>query len=188
MKKIKVYTKTGDNGETSLFSGERVPKHNVRIKAYGTIDELNCWIGIIKSNDIDEKSKTELSSIQNKLMKIGTELALDDSYNLKINFEKINDEDIFFLEGSIDKMTEKLPELKNFILPGGNILVSYVHLARSVCRRAERCITELNETSKVSNKIIAFINRLSDYLFTLSRKFSYNFNCNEEKWIQERNN
>ena len=85
-------------------------------------------------------------------------------------------------------MTEKLPELKNFILPGGNILVSYVHLARSVCRRAERCITELNETSKVSNKIIAFINRLSDYLFTLSRKFSYNFNCNEEKWIQERNN
>ena len=96
MKKIKVYTKTGDNGETSLFSGERVPKHNVRIKAYGTIDELNCWIGIIKSNDIDKKSKTELSSIQNKLMKIGTQLALDDSDNHKINFEEINDEDIFF--------------------------------------------------------------------------------------------
>ena len=96
MKKIKVYTKTGDSGVTSLFSGERVPKHNVRIKAYGTIDELNCWIGIIKSNDINKKSKTELSSIQNKLMKIGTQLAYDDSDNLKVNFEKINDEDIFF--------------------------------------------------------------------------------------------
>ena len=188
MKKFKVYTKNGDSGVTSLFSGERVPKHNIRIKAYGTIDELNCWIGIIKSNNINKKSKTELSSIQEKLMKIGTQLAYDDSDNIKINFEKINHEDIFFLENSIDKMTEKLPELKNFILPGGNILVSFVHLARCVCRRAERGITELDETSKVDNKIIAFINRLSDYLFTLSRKFSYHSNCEEEKWIPKRNN
>ena len=96
MKKIKVYTKTGDNGETSLFSGERVPKHNVRIKAYGTIDELNCWIGIIKSNDIDKKSKTELSSIQNKLMKIGTQLALDDSDNLRLILKKLMMKIFFF--------------------------------------------------------------------------------------------
>ena len=188
MKKIKVYTKTGDSGVTSLFSGERVPKHNVRIRAYGTIDELNCLIGIIRSNKIDEKSKTELYSIQEKLMKIGTQLAFDDSDNPIINFEKINIDDISFLERSIDEMTEKLPELKNFILPGGNIVVSYVHLSRCVCRRAERCITELNETSKVDKKIIVFMNRLSDYLFTLSRKLSYFFNCKEEKWIQKRNN
>ena len=102
MKKIKVYTKTGDSGVTSLFSGERVPKHNVRIRAYGTIDELNCLIGIIRSNKIDEKSKTELYSIQEKLMKIGTQLAFDDSDNPIINFEKINIDDISFLERSID--------------------------------------------------------------------------------------
>ena len=183
MKKIKVYTKTGDNGTTSLISGKRVPKHHLRIKAYGTIDELNCWFGIIRSSNISEKIQNELIIIQKKLMVIGTQLSNDSKKSLSFKFEKITTKDVSHLEGMIDIMSDSLPDLKNFIIPGGNEIVSNTHLTRCVCRRAERCITELNEYSKIDSLIIFYINRLSDYLFTLSRKLSYDLKIEEVKWI-----
>lgn len=183
MKKIKVYTKTGDTGTTSLISGKRVPKHHLRIKAYGTIDELNCWFGIIRSSGISEKIQNELIIIQKKLMIIGTQLSNDSIKSLNFKFEKINIKDVSNLESMIDIMTDSLPDLKNFIIPGGNEIVSNTHLTRCVCRRAERCITELNEYSKIDSVIIFYINRLSDYLFTLSRKLSYDLKIEEVKWI-----
>jgi cob(I)alamin adenosyltransferase len=183
MKKIKVYTKTGDSGTTSLISGKRVPKHHLRIKAYGTIDELNCWFGIIRSSRISEKIQNELITIQKKLMIIGTQLSNDSKKSLNLKFEKITIKDVSNLESMIDIMTDSLPDLKNFIIPGGNEIVSNTHLTRCVCRRAERCITELNEYSKIDSVIIFYINRLSDYLFTLSRKLSYDLKIEEVKWI-----
>ena len=183
MKKIKVYTKTGDTGTTSLISGKRVPKHHLRIKAYGTIDELNCWFGIIRSSRISKKIQNELIIIQKKLMIIGTQLSNDSIKSLNFKFEKINIKDVSNLESMIDIMTDSLPDLKNFIIPGGNEIVSNTHLTRCVCRRAERCITELNEYSKIDSVIIFYINRLSDYLFTLSRKLSYDLKIEEVKWI-----
>ena len=183
MKKIKVYTKTGDTGTTSLISGKRVPKHHLRIKAYGTIDELNCWFGIIRSSRISKKIQNELIIIQKKLMIIGTQLSNDSIKSLNFKFEKINIKDVSNLENMIDIMTDSLPDLKNFIIPGGNEIISNTHLTRCVCRRAERCITELNEYSKIDSVIIFYINRLSDYLFTLSRKLSYDLKIEEVKWI-----
>tara|TARA_B100001063_G_scaffold96396_1_gene90022 strand:- start:1771 stop:2325 length:555 start_codon:yes stop_codon:yes gene_type:complete len=183
MKKIKVYTKTGDSGTTSLISGKRVPKHHLRIKAYGTIDELNCWFGIIRSSNISEKIQNELITIQKKLMIIGTQLSNDSIKSLNFKFEKITTKDVSNLESMIDIMTDSLPDLKNFIIPGGNEIISNTHLTRCVCRRAERCITELNEYSKIDSVIIFYINRLSDYLFTLSRKLSYDLKIEEVKWI-----
>ena len=183
MKKIKVYTKTGDSGTTSLISGKRVPKHHLRIKAYGTIDELNCWFGIIRSSRVSEKIQNELITIQKKLMIIGTQLSNDSIKSLNFKFEKITIKDVSNLESMIDIMTDSLPDLKNFIIPGGNEIVSNTHLTRCVCRRAERCITELNEYSKIDSVIIFYINRLSDYLFTLSRKLSYDLKIEEVKWI-----
>ena len=183
MKKIKVYTKTGDSGTTSLISGKRVPKHHLRIKAYGTIDELNCWFGIIRSSRVSEKIQNELITIQKKLMIIGTQLSNDSIKSLNFKFEKITIKDVSNLERMIDIMTDSLPDLKNFIIPGGNEIISNTHLTRCVCRRAERCITELNEYSKIDSVIIFYINRLSDYLFTLSRKLSYDLKIEEVKWI-----
>ena len=181
MKKNKVYTKTGDNGTTSLISGKRVPKHDLRIKAYGTIDELNCWLGIIRSHKISKNIQNELIVIQKKLMIIGTQLSNDSQK--QFNFKKINLNDVSNIENLIDSMTDSLPDLKNFIIPGGNQVVSSTHLARCVCRRAERCITELNEYSKIDSYIIFYINRLSDYLFMLSRKLSYDLKIKEVKCI-----
>jgi cob(I)alamin adenosyltransferase len=180
MKKIKVYTKTGDNGTTGLFSGERVPKHHIRIKAYGTIDELNCWIGLIRSQDIKKEQGKELIKIQRNLMLIGSELANESS---DLTIDLIQKDDVKDIELWIDRMTDELPVLTNFVIPGGHSCVANTHLARCVCRRAERFITELNDTSKTNPVIIFYINRLSDYLFTLSRKFAHDFNVEEIKWI-----
>jgi len=180
MKKIKVYTKTGDNGTTGLFSGERVPKHHIRIKAYGTIDELNCWIGLIRSQDIKKEQEKELIKIQRNLMLIGSELANESS---DLTIDLIQKDDVKDIELWIDRMTDELPVLRNFVIPGGHSCVANTHLARCVCRRAERFITELNDTSKTNPVIIFYINRLSDYLFTLSRKFAHDFNVEEIKWI-----
>lgn len=180
MKKIKVYTKTGDNGTTGLFSGERVPKHHIRIKAYGTIDELNCWIGLIRSQDIKKEQGKELIKIQRNLMLIGSELANESS---DLTIDLIQKDDVKDIELWIDRMTDELPALRNFVIPGGHSCVANTHLARCVCRRAERFITELNDTSKTNPVIIFYINRLSDYLFTLSRKFAHDFNVEEIKWI-----
>jgi cob(I)alamin adenosyltransferase len=180
MKKIKVYTKTGDNGTTGLFSGERVPKHHIRIKAYGTVDELNCWIGLIRSQDIKKEQGKELIKIQKNLMLIGSELANESS---DLTIDLIQKDDVKDIELWIDRMTDELPVLRNFVIPGGHSCVANTHLARCVCRRAERFITELNDTSKTNPVIIFYINRLSDYLFTLSRKFAHDFNVEEIKWI-----
>ena len=182
MTKIKVYTKTGDNGTTGLFSGERVPKHHLRIKAYGTVDELNSWIGIIRSQKIKQKQANELIKIQHDLMYIGSELANDSANNKTSGIDLIDKKDVETLENWIDRMTEELPTLKNFVIPGGQSSVASTHLARCVCRRAERIITELNQDSKTNPVIIFYINRLSDYLFTLSRKFALDFEIEEIKW------
>ncbi|MDA8640553.1 cob(I)yrinic acid a,c-diamide adenosyltransferase [Flavobacteriaceae bacterium] len=177
---MKVYTKTGDNGTTGLFSGERVPKHHIRIKAYGTVDELNCWIGLIRSQDIKKEQGKELIKIQKNLMLIGSELANESS---DLTIDLIQKDDVKDIELWIDRMTDELPVLRNFVIPGGHSCVANTHLARCVCRRAERFITELNDTSKTNPVIIFYINRLSDYLFTLSRKFAHDFNVEEIKWI-----
>ncbi|MDB4643053.1 cob(I)yrinic acid a,c-diamide adenosyltransferase [Flavobacteriaceae bacterium] len=177
---MKVYTKTGDNGTTGLFSGERVPKHHIRIKAYGTVDELNCWIGLIRSQDIKKEQGKELIKIQKNLMLIGSELANESS---DLTIDLIQKDDVKDIELWIDRMTDELPVLRNFVIPGGHSCVANAHLARCVCRRAERFITELNDTSKTNPVIIFYINRLSDYLFTLSRKFAHDFNVEEIKWI-----
>ena len=179
---MKVYTKTGDDGTTSLFSGKRVPKHDVRIKAYGTIDELNSWIGLVRDHAGDE-IHTELVRIQNNLMTIGSQLA-NDSDNLPI--PKISEEQVEHLEKSIDRITAELPPLKNFVIPGGHPLISLSHLARCVCRRAERHITELKDITSIDPEIVFYINRLSDYFFTLSRKFSQDLNIEEVKWEPNR--
>ncbi len=175
---MKIYTRTGDNGKTSLLSGKRVNKHNKRIVAYGSIDELNSLMGIIRDFS-PNKYKDEIFLIQNKLMIIASQLSNDKNYK---NIPNINKKDTEFLENSIDRMTSKLEPLKNFIIPGGNKLVSFTHLARCVCRRAEINITRLREKEDINKEILLFINRLSDYLFTLARFFSKILKINELKW------
>lgn len=178
MLEMKVYTRTGDDGTTSLFSGKRVPKHDLRIKSYGTIDELNSWMGAIR-DQANRDIQDELIVIQKDLMTIGAQLATDKG---ELPIAKINATHVAVLEKSIDRVTDELPPLKNFVLPGGHPLVSNTHLARSVCRRAERYITELKDLTPIESEIIFYINRLSDYLFTLARKFSHDLGIEEIKW------
>lgn len=190
MSKYKLYTKTGDDGTTGLFSGKRVSKHHVRIKAYGTVDELNAWIGLIRNDKIAAETNSFLIKIQNELMVIASQLADDTSEKtpkLSGKIVPIAFENVTEIESEIDKINNELPELKNFIIPGGHVLISYTHLARCTCRRAERFITELNGEEEVSNVIIAYINRLSDYLFILARKLSKDFDVEEIKWIAKKN-
>ena len=190
MSKYKLYTKTGDDGTTGLFSGKRVSKHHVRIKAYGTVDELNAWIGLIRNDKIAAETNSFLIKIQNELMVIASQLADDTSEKtpkLSGKIVPIAFENVTEIESEIDKINNELPELKNFIIPGGHVLISYTHLARCTCRRAERFITELKGEEDVSNVIIAYINRLSDYLFILARKLSKDFDVDEIKWIAKKN-
>ena len=190
MSKYKLYTKTGDDGTTGLFSGKRVSKHHVRIKAYGTVDELNAWIGLIRNDKIAAETNSFLIKIQNELMVIASQLADDTSEKtpkLSGKIVPIAFENVTEIESEIDKINNELPELKNFIIPGGHVLIAYTHLARCTCRRAERFITELNGEEEVSNVIIAYINRLSDYLFILARKLSKDFDVEEIKWIAKKN-
>lgn len=179
---MKIYTKTGDQGYTSLIGGVRVPKHHLRIEAYGTVDELNSYIGLIRDQAIQDLHKENLKEIQDRLFTIGSSLASDPEKS-KMKIPDLHEEDIVFLENEMDKMTEVLPELKNFILPGGHTTVSYCHLARVVCRRAERITVHLSEVSFVDEMAIRYLNRLSDYLFTLSRKLAQDLGVEEYKWI-----
>lgn len=179
---MKIYTKTGDQGFTSLIGGVRVPKHHLRIEAYGTVDELNSYIGLIRDQEIAEVHKDSLKEIQDRLFTIGSSLASDPEKS-KMKIPDLYEKDIEFLENEMDKMTETLPELKNFILPGGHTTVSYCHLARVVCRRAERITVHLSEVSFVDEMAIRYLNRLSDYLFTLSRKIAQDLGVEEYKWI-----
>ena len=175
---MKIYTRTGDNGKTSLLSGKRVNKHDKRIVAYGSVDELNSVMGIVRDFS-PKKYKNEIFKIQNKLMIIASQLSNDKHYK---NIPNISKKDTQFLENAIDRMTIELDPLKNFIIPGGNKLVSFTHLARCVCRRAEVNITELKEKEDLKREILLFINRLSDYLFTLARFFSKTLKISELKW------
>ena len=175
---MRIYTRTGDNGKTSLLSGKRVDKYNKRIIAYGTIDELNSFMGVVR--DYSPKDfKDEIFLIQNKLMIIASQLSNDKNYD---HIPNINKKDTEFLENAIDRMTDKLNPLENFIIPGGNKLISFTHVARCVCRRAEINITILKEREDLNKEILLFINRLSDYLFTLARIFSKTLKIKELKW------
>ena len=187
MKENKVYTKTGDDGTTSLNSGLRVKKHHIRVAAYGSIDELNAWVGLIRDTTADILDREFLMLLQNHLMVLGTQLSTVREEDLPTDFiDPINDPHILEIENEIDRISMDLPPLKNFVLPGGHPLVSYSHLARCVCRRAERHITELNANERVSPYVIAFVNRLSDYFFVLSRKFSIDLDLNENNWITKK--
>ena len=178
---MKIYTKTGDKGQTSLIGGTRVPKHHLRIESYGTVDELNSYIGLIRDQQVDKHTFNTLLEIQDRLFTIGSMLASDPEKS-KMKIPDLKEEDILFLETEIDKMNEVLPELHSFILPGGHTLVSFCHIARCVCRRAERISVHLSEESFVSELLVKYLNRLSDYLFVLSRKFSKDLTALEMPW------
>jgi cob(I)alamin adenosyltransferase len=178
---MKIYTKGGDKGATSLWGGKRVSKASLRIDSYGTIDELNVHIGLVRDVISDDEIKSLLKQIQNQLFTFGSHLAADpDKKNLGL--PEINEDHIFSLEKAIDKMEDHLPPLKAFILPGGHEYVSFCHLARVVCRRAERLVIALNEEKTVNPVIISYLNRLSDYLFVLSRKIAKDVGADELSW------
>ena len=179
---MKIYTKTGDKGYTSLIGGTRVPKHHLRIESYGTVDELNSYIGLIRDQPIAEHHREILKQIQDRLFTIGASLAADPEKSRMV-IPDLHLEDIELLEKEMDAMDEQLPELKHFILPGGSTTVSYCHLARCVCRRAERITVHLAQESTVDEKVNIYLNRLSDYLFTLARKLGNEQNIAENQWI-----
>lgn len=179
---MKIYTKTGDKGLTSLIGGTRVPKHHIRIESYGTVDELNSYIGLIADQDITWHDKEILKQVQDRLFTIGSSLAADPEKS-KMIIPDLHQEDIELLEKEMDDMNLQLPELRHFILPGGSNIISYCHIARCVCRRAERIVVHLAEESAVEEKVNIYLNRLSDYLFTLARKVGHENNVPENKWM-----
>ena len=189
MSKLKIYTKTGDDGTTGLLSGKRVTKNNIRIQTYGTLDELNVWIGMIRNFKTDQNTQNTLLIIQKEIMTIASQLA-DDTNPRKSNLvdilDPIDEGNIKFLEKQIDLISNSTPDLKNFIIPGGHKLISFIHVARCTCRKAERFIASLNEKEIVPRLIVAYINRLSDYLFALSRKLAYDLDVSEIKWIPKK--
>ena len=179
---MKIYTKTGDKGFTSLIGGTRVPKSHIRIESYGTVDELNSYIGLIRDQEISMHDKDLLKQIQDRLFTIGSSLAADPEKS-KMILPDLHLADITLLEQEMDTMNEVLPELRHFILPGGSNAISFCHVARCVCRRAERLTVHLAEESVVDEKVTVYLNRLSDYLFTLARKISHQFQIPENQWI-----
>lgn len=183
---MKIYTKTGDKAETSLFGGTRVSKHHIRIESYGNIDELNSWLGLLRDQEIDGHSKEVLMAIQDKLFTVGAILATEPKKDNRLKIPRIDNADISYLENEIDAMNESLPEMTHFILPGGHATVSYCHIARTVCRRAERVISLLHEKEPVSNELLMYMNRLSDFLFVLARKLSSQLQADEVKWIPKK--
>lgn len=189
---MKIYTKTGDKGSTGLIGGSRVAKHHIRIDSYGTIDELNSWLGLIRDQEIDGSYRQVVLKIQQDLFTIGALLATEPPAaggkpGRQIKLPELKTEDIRLLENEIDRMNETLEPMDHFILPGGHNTVSYCHIARTVCRRAERLISALHETSPVNGLILEYTNRLSDYLFVLARRLSADLDANEIKWIPGRN-
>ncbi len=178
---MKIYTKTGDTGTTSLLGGKRVPKYDLRIEAYGTVDELISWTGLIRDQHIDKNTVELLIEVQDRLMTCASILAVDcDGCNLRI--PSLKEEDIQLLETAIDSMEDSLEPLSSFILPGGHTVVSYVHIARNVCRRAERNVLKLSAEFSVDELVIKYLNRLSDYFFVLSRKLGKDFKAVEIPW------
>jgi cob(I)alamin adenosyltransferase len=180
---FKIYTRTGDKGNTSLIGGTKVPKSHLRIEAYGTIDELNSYIGLCRDLIDDEPSRSILWEVQDRLFTIGSSLACDPKKEPRMRLPDLNEEDVSILENAIDQMNNVLPEMTSFILPGGNTTVSQIHIARCVCRRAERCCVRLElESLEVEPLIIKYLNRLSDFLFVLGRYIGWQMNVDEIKW------
>ncbi|MGB3007840.1 MAG: cob(I)yrinic acid a,c-diamide adenosyltransferase [Chitinophagaceae bacterium] len=180
---FKIYTKTGDKGTTSLIGGTKVPKSHLRIEAYGTVDELNSYIGLCRDLLIDENSRNVLQEVQDRLFTIGSSLACDPAKETKMLIPDLKESDVELLEKEMDKMDEALPEMKNFILPGGHLTVSQLHIARCICRRAERCCVRLEiEHLEFEQVILKYLNRLSDYLFVLSRYTGHQLKIKEIPW------
>ena len=178
---MKIYTKKGDDGTTGLLGGTRVPKHHLRIEAYGTVDELNSYLGILR--DIQPLHQDIILEIQDRLFTLGSHLAVDPSHVGKMKLPEVSEQDITRLENEMDAMDEVLPPMKNFVLPGGHIAVSHCHVARTICRRAERCVASLNDHEEVEPIIMTYLNRLSDYLFVLSRKLTMELDAIEKPWL-----
>jgi cob(I)alamin adenosyltransferase len=180
---IKIYTKTGDKGTTSLIGGTKVSKSHIRIESYGTVDELNSWIGVVSDHTVDEQTKKTLKEIQDRLFTIGSSLACDPEKEPKLKIPDLHDQDVKFLESEIDRMNDLLEPMRSFILPGGSPSVSFAHVARCVCRRAERlCVAMTDENMEVEALVLQYLNRLSDYLFMLSRYLGKLENAAEIQW------
>ena len=178
---MKIYTKTGDKGLTSLIGGTRVPKSSLRIECYGTVDELNSHIGLVRDQDVNAPRRPLLKEIQDRLFTIGSALAADpDKSNMKL--PDLLAVDVTLLEDEMDRLSAKLPELRAFILPGGHPAVSHAHVARCVCRRAERLAIHLGEESFVAELVVVYLNRLSDFLFVLSRAMAQDLGVEEVTW------
>ena len=186
---MKIYTKTGDKGTTGLVGGTRIPKHDLRIDCYGTVDELNSYLGLIRDQAISDESKTTLIEIQNQLFIIGSLLATDpeklkeESNRKRLGISFLEADAITFLETEIDAMNLALPPMTHFILPGGHQTVSFCHIARCICRRAERNISKLNAKQPTQPEVLIYLNRLSDFIFVLARKLSKELQAEEIKWI-----
>lgn len=179
----KIYTKTGDQGKTSLIGGTKVPKSHLRIESYGTVDELNSFIGLVSDNITDEHSKTILKEIQDRLFTIGSSLACDPDKDTKMEIPDLKEEDVTLLEKEMDNMNEVLPAMKHFILPGGHVAISTTHVTRCVCRRAERaCVNMQQQDMFVDPLVVKYLNRLSDYLFVLARYIGHLLNVPDVVW------
>ena len=181
---MKIYTKNGDRGKTSLIGGRKVSKHDLQVEAYGSIDELNSFMGLLKDYSKNDEINQVLFKVQLKLFTIGSILAQENTSTNSAILEKLNisAKDTNFIELQIDKLEKKLPKLSKFIIPGGHKLVSYCHVSRSICRRAERKITKLSDSVKLDSNILPYINRLSDFLFVLSRHLSKELDIKESYW------
>ncbi len=186
---MKLYTKTGDKGETSLFGGQRVPKYHNRIEAYGTIDELNSYLGLIRDQPIAKEHQEFIIEIQKELFVLGAFLATPPKDEIlkngksRLGIDTDREEQITVLEHEIDRLDSNLPMMTHFILPGGHVSVSHCHIARTLCRRAERITVLLHDKEPVNNGVIQYLNRLSDYLFVLARMLSKELQAEEIKWI-----
>ncbi|HNV30415.1 MAG TPA: cob(I)yrinic acid a,c-diamide adenosyltransferase [Cyclobacteriaceae bacterium] len=178
---MKIYTKTGDQGSTSLFGGKRVSKADLRIDTYGTVDELNSWVGVLRDQSVNQSRKEILVEIQDRLFTIGSILATEPE-NTKVKIPSLAENDIELLENRMDEMDAILPPMRFFVLPGGHTSVSFGHVARTVCRRAERLVIALSQTEKVDPLVIKYMNRLSDYLFMLCRTMAHELKAQETPW------
>lgn len=178
---MKIYTKTGDSGTTALFAGGRVPKHHLRVEAYGTIDELNSLLGVVRAQRPSQQTDAWLETAQNQLFHLGADLATPPSAKSN-RVARISKDEISWLEASIDEMTDQLPPLRNFVLPGGSPAGAQLQVARAVCRRAERIMTALDESAEVGPDALAYVNRLSDWLFMLARYENMRAGESETKW------
>jgi cob(I)alamin adenosyltransferase len=178
---MKIYTKTGDQGTTALFGGKRVSKADLRIDTYGTIDELNSWIGVLRDQEVNQKRQEVFVAIQDRLFTIGSILATEPG-NLKVKIPTLSAHDVTYLETEIDSMDAVLPPMRFFVLPGGHTSVSFGHVARTVCRRAERLVIALDNNEKTDPLVIVYLNRLSDFLFVLCRQMTQDLNAPETPW------